>query len=409
MTTADRRILIIGGGVAGAACAIACRKAGLRAELCEAYGHGADEVGAWLTVAANGIDALRTIDLAPARLGGFDTPRMMLHLHDGKLLAAFDMGRGPGGVVARSMKRAELYVTLRDEAVRRGTVIHYGKRLVDAVRRPDGSVCATFEDGTPISADVLVGADGIHSAVRQIIDPNAPRARYVGLLSTGGYATGVQVPGEPGTMQMFFGRRCFFAYVVTPWNQVWWFANPTQARELDASELRATSSGEWRRRLLELFRGEHFPAEELIHATAEIPPAWPTYDFPHVPVWHRDGMVIIGDAAHATSPAAGQGASMAIEDGVMLARMLRDVPALDQALAEYEQQRRARVERVVAVGKRNGDGKTPSRFLARLIRDVALRIMLRRQTGMEDPNSWITDHHIDWNASAALRVPSRSN
>ncbi|WP_414638650.1 FAD-dependent monooxygenase, partial [Actinophytocola sp.] len=100
--------------------------------------------------------------------------------------------------------------------------------------------------------------------------------------------------------------------------------------------------------------GEGFPAGEIIDATEHVFSGSNTYDFPTVPVWHRGRMIIIGDAAHATSPASGQGASMALEDAVTLAKCLRDLPA---AYTAYENLRRKRVERVVAQGKRNGDGK----------------------------------------------------
>ncbi len=90
-----------------------------------------------------------------------------------------------------------------------------------------------------------------------------------------------------------------------------------------------------------------------------------TYDFPTVPT----RMVIIGDAAHATSPAAGQGAAMALEDAVTLARCLRDVPSIPKALAAYEGLRREHVEAVVERGKRNGDAKAVGP-VGRVIRDI---------------------------------------
>jgi 2-polyprenyl-6-methoxyphenol hydroxylase-like FAD-dependent oxidoreductase len=109
-------------------------------------------------------------------------------------------------------------------------------------------------------------------------------------------------------------------------------------------------------------------------------------------------MIIIGDAAHATSPSAGQGASMAMEDAVTLARCLRDVADPDQAFAAFEVQRRSRVERVVAQGKRNGSGKAAGPIAAR-IRDAVLPTVVRRFATSE-ALSWITDYRIDWGEGA---------
>jgi 2-polyprenyl-6-methoxyphenol hydroxylase-like FAD-dependent oxidoreductase len=276
--------------------------------------------------------------------------------------------------------------------------MNYGKRLSSARRLASGRVLAEFADGTRAEGDMLVGADGLHSALRPILDPRAPRARYVGLLNTGGFARGVRVtPGEAGTMYMVFGRRCFFGYMVAPNDEIWWFANPDLPREPSPEELAAITPDTWRRRLRELFADDKMPAREIIGATDRIPPAWPTYDFAHVPTWHRDGMVIIGDAAHAASPSSGQGASMAIEDAVTLARCVRDASGVDTALAQYESLRRERVEKVVRQGRRNGSGKTPGP-LGRRLRDLALRMMFSRldRSSLDRQSAWLFDHHIAW-------------
>ena len=84
-----------------------------------------------------------------------------------------------------------------------------------------------------------------------------------------------------------------------------------------------------------------------------------TYDLGHVPVWHRGRLLVIGDAAHAPSPSSGQGASMALEDAVELARCLRDLPSVEEAFAAYDAVRRTRVEKVVAAGARSSSSKTP--------------------------------------------------
>lgn len=253
---------------------------------------------------------------------------------------------------------------------------------------------ARFADGSWVSGDLLIGADGLRSRVRKVIDPRAPDARCVGLLNAGGYARGIAVAGEVGTMRMFFGKRCFFGYVPSPRGEVWWFANPARKLEPSASELAAITKEAWRAELMALFAGDATPACAIIEATDEIFAGWPTYDFPTVPVWHRDRMILIGDAAHAASPSSGQGASMAIEDAVVLAKALRDEADIPRAFGGYEAARRARVERVVAEGKKSGDGKTPG-ALGRVARDLALRVIFARKP-RANPWAFLGEAPIEW-------------
>jgi 2-polyprenyl-6-methoxyphenol hydroxylase-like FAD-dependent oxidoreductase len=396
--------LVVGGGIAGTAVAIALRKAGIDAVVREAYDRSADNVGAFLTLAVNALDALRAIDLDLGDIG-FDTPRITITSGSGRRLGRLPYGttdgpgdgpgKGPGkGMVSRTVKRADLYRFLREQADARGVRIAYGKRLVDAART-GGGVRARFADGSTAEADLLIGADGLRSRTREIIDPAAPGARYSGLLNTGGYARAVPV-GEPGMMHAVFGKRCFFAYTAHPDGEVWWAANPAQATELSPAEVAAITPAEWRARLGELFRRDRGPALDIIEATDEIFAGWNTYDVPSVPRWHRDQMIVIGDAAHATAPSIGQGAAMAVEDAVVLARCLRDGPGIDSAFATYEGLRRERVERVVEQGNRTGGWKALSP-VARVPRDVIMSVAMRHmaKTG-NDPSQWIYEHHIDW-------------
>ncbi|GAA3127765.1 FAD-dependent monooxygenase [Planomonospora alba] len=391
-----KRALIIGGGIAGPVTAMALQRAGVDGEVFEAYDHGAEGVGAFLTLAVNGLEALRPLGLhgLVADLG-VDTPRMRITNARGKPLAVLHQP-------SRTLKRADLYRALRDEAVRRGIPIHYGRRLTDASVTPDG-VRAVFADGSTAEGDLLVGADGLRSRVRTVIDPGAPRARHVGLLNTGGFARGVTVPGEAGTNHFVFGRRCFFGYLVHPGGEVWWFANPPSPGEPSPQELAAITPERWRARLAELFTGDTGPMLDIIGATEHILPAWNTYDLPTVPTWSNERMVIVGDAAHATSPSAGQGASMAIEDAVVLAMCLRDLPDTREAFAAFERLRRGRVERVVAQGRRNGTGKAPGPAGA-FVRDLVLPAVMRHLT-RRNTLAWMYDHRIAWDepVSAASR------
>jgi FAD-dependent urate hydroxylase len=392
------RAVVIGGGIAGTTTAIALAEAGIEAVVHEAYGSDSEGVGAWLTLASNGIDAVGTLGLGDAvRAGGFPTPRMRLANHTGRTLAEFPFGtERADGLQVHSVRRSDLYRELRDAATARGITVEYGKRLV-AAKSAVGGVLAEFADGSAAEGDVLIGADGLRSRVRMIIDPQAPAARYVPFQNTGGYARGVRVDAEPGVMNFCFGRRCFLGYAVAPDGDVWWFANPPAPQERDPAELAAIPEAQWRRQLLELFAGDDLPAAELVEASEHVFAGWNTYDFPTVPTWHRDRMVIIGDAAHATSPSAGQGASMALEDAVALAIALRDGDSMPAAFAAYERERRERVERVVEYGKRNGEGKSLGPVM-RLVRDrlIMPRVRARAAKVGAGPDRWLFDHHIAW-------------
>jgi 2-polyprenyl-6-methoxyphenol hydroxylase-like FAD-dependent oxidoreductase len=381
-----KKALIIGGGIAGPVTAMSLQRAGIDSVVYEAYGRSSDGVGAFLTLAVNGLEALDIVDLKDTVSDlGMDTPAMKL-ISGEKELAVQSMP-------ARTVARTDLYARLRDEAVRRGIAIEYGRRLDNAEVTPVG-VRALFTDGTTTEGDLLIGADGLRSRTRTVIDPNAPRARHIGLLNTCGYARGLHLPGEAGVAHFVFGRRCFFGYFIHPNGEIWWFANPPSRREPTREELLAITSEQWRARLVDLFRDDTGPMLDIIAATDDILPGWNTYDFPTVPAWHNERMVIIGDAVHATSPSSGQGASMAIEDAIVLAKCLRDIPDTAAAFASFKKLRRQRVERVVKHGKRSGDGKAPGRIGA-MIRDLVLPMIVRRMVS-SNSLTWMYDYRIDW-------------
>jgi len=186
-------------------------------------------------------------------------------------------------------------------------------------------VRARFADGSDAAGDILIGCDGINSAARRIIDPGAPAPAYAGLINLGGYVRGVQIDQTPGTYRMIFGKQAFFGYVLAPDGEMWWFANVPEPNEPARDQLASRGTDHWRR-LTQLFADDVGPATQLIEATGHHLAASPVHTMPPLPNWHTDRMIIIGDAAHAPSPTSGQGASLAIEDAVQLAKCLRDLP-----------------------------------------------------------------------------------
>jgi FAD-dependent urate hydroxylase len=325
---------------------------------------------------------------------GFPTPtNVLLSGTRRRLGSASNGGRLADGTVSHTIKRARLYQALHEEAAGRGIRIEHGRRLAGAEPAAGGGVAVSFEDGTRATGDLLIGADGVHSTTRHLIDPAAPAPRYVGLVNFGGYTPGSAGAAEPGVWHMIFGRRAFFGHVADPAGGTVWFANVPRPA-VSAAERAATTDEQWQRQLVELFAGDAGPASDLIAGGYLELAGDSTHDLPSVPVWHRGPMVIVGDAAHAPSPSSGQGASMAAEDAVVLAKCLRDLPDIPQALAAYEQARRSRVERIVAQGARTGSAKTPGP-VGRALRDLALPLVFKLLV-TERSMAWIHQHHIDW-------------
>jgi 2-polyprenyl-6-methoxyphenol hydroxylase-like FAD-dependent oxidoreductase len=374
------KVLIAGAGIAGPATAIALRKAGIAAVLYEAYPKDATDAGTFVTIAANGQDALRAIDAhGPVLDASFPASRMRILDPAGTQVADIPLGRDHPG--PRTIIRSRLASVLRQEAAARGVPVEYGKRLTTATRTGTG-VRVLFADGSHADGDVLVGADGIHSPVRTAIDPAAPDPRYTGLMIACGYADAAIA--DAGCYEMIHGSRAFLGHTTGPDGRAWWFAR-VPAPELTDRDL-AAPAAYWRDRLAAAFAADAAPAAALIRSTSDPVTVTSAYDIPVLPTWHNDSMTVIGDAAHATSPSTAQGASMALEDAAVLAKCLRDVPATPAALALFEELRRDRVERIVRAGAGGGNPPPPS-----------------PPSGPRrgNPTEWLFGHHIDWHTTVS--------
>ncbi|MTD14824.1 FAD-dependent monooxygenase [Nakamurella sp. YIM 132087] len=395
------RALIMGAGIAGPAGALALHRIGIDAVILErrpAPAAGDPLEGSYLTLAPNGVDVLDTLGvLGAVRECGVPTRANIMIGATGRPLGELPLGAArPDGLVGLTVQRTRLAQVLTDAAVARGTDIRYGAEVVQRQERPDG-VSVVLSDGTELSADLLVGADGVRSATRSAIDPNAPAARYVGLTNFGGITTGSPLAGSltPAAWHFVFGARCFTGLLPTPGGDVVWFVN-VPGPQISRAERAATPAAAWLDRLVELAAPDAGPAAEVIRAGRLELAADNTFDLGHVPMWWRGRSVLVGDAAHAPSPSSGQGASMALEDAVVLAQALRDHPDPAAAFAAYERARRTRVEKIVAVGARSGSAKIPGR-IGRRFREAGMRFAFRRIVTPERM-AWMTDHRIDWDA-----------
>ncbi|MBO2457152.1 FAD-dependent monooxygenase [Actinomadura sp. LCR2-06] len=354
--TPDRTALVIGGGIAGPVTALALRKAGIDATVYETHPAEQDG-GAALTVAPNGLNALEVIGAADAvRAAGRPMPGMAMG--DGKGNRFAEFAGLPGLPASHVLARADLNRALHDHAAARGVKIEYGKRLTGA-EETAGAVTAHFDDGTTATADLLVGADGIRSTVRRLIDPAAPGPEYTGLIGIGGTASGSGVMPDPDTMYFAFGARAFLGYWWTPDGRVAWFSNVPEPDAATAFASRNTPPAQWLERLRDLHADDVPGGALLRHSRAEDLFVLGGIEImPRVPHWHRGRMVLVGDSAHAPSPSSGQGASLAIESAVELARCLRDLPDPAAAFTAYEELRRPRVEAIAAAAAQTNKEKS---------------------------------------------------
>ncbi|MGI5221107.1 FAD-dependent oxidoreductase [Nocardia sp. CA-290969] len=382
--------LVIGGGIAGPVAATALHKAGIEARVYEAYPGPAFTIGSGLALAPNGVAALDVIGAGDAvRDIAASVPRMCLSV-GGKLLPAPSL---PDQPPLQLVDRGELHRVLHERAVAAGVPIEYGKRLVAAESGAEG-VTARFADGSTATADVLVGADGIRSTVRRLIDPAAPGPDFTGMLGFGATVEcDIDTPAE--TIVFAYGRRAYYLYWPLGDGRIGWGANLPSTEYLSLSEARDIPAQRW----LEILRdtyGEDEPGGPLARATTpeQLEVTGALHIMPPVPHWYGQRMVLVGDAVHAPSNSSGQGASLAIESAVELARCLRDGPDPETAFASYERLRRSRVEGVAARAAKINHSKTPgpvARKMMQLIMPVMARMMnAEKLVGTEQR------YRIDW-------------
>ncbi|MGE0789037.1 MAG: FAD-dependent oxidoreductase [Sandaracinaceae bacterium] len=390
--------LIIGGGIAGCLTAVGLAKVGIRSTVYER--RAPDEplaIGAWLSVACNGLAAMRTLGVADDVMRrGFPSQRIEICGDGGALLGAVPLGGTlSDGTTTHTLKRTDLYRAVLRAAEAAGATFVHGRSLETVEQRDDG-VIARFDDGSSARGAFLVGADGVGSRVRRALDPQAPEMRFGGLGNLGGFTPAAGLAVEPDTYRMTFGRRCFFGYVVSPSGEVWWFANPPRKEPYSRERLERATDADWKREIGELLEGEPPRLAEIVAGSGPII-ATNQYDLPRVRTWRSGRAVLVGDAAHAANPASGQGVSLAAEDAVALAMCLRDVRDPARAFAAFEAVRRPRAERVVAHGARMSSAKAAGP-IGRAIRDLMMPMFLRRQAKTAASSlAWLFDHRLDWN------------
>jgi len=390
--TTEKKALIVGCGIAGPVLAMFLQKAGIETVIYEGRPEPGDEAGAFLNLMPGVLAVLDALgireDIEPY---GTPTTGMVFQNHRGRRLGEIPQS-------STLLKRGLLNRGLREAAIRSGVVMEFGKRLKDLEITPQRTVIAYFEDGSQESGDCLIGCDGVNSRTRRCVMPDAPGSAYTGVVGCGAFTRCDSIAPSEGVMRMTFGRQGFFGYQVVPSGEIYWFQNLAHPTELDRKTIDAVPNGQLRATLLGKHRCDHAPIAEIIGSTENRIGRWPIYDIPSLPAWHRGRVCLIGDAAHATSPHAGQGASLAMEDALVLSRCLRDVPDGEAAFAAFETLRKDRVEEMVERARRMGNRKTPSNAFTRSMRDLMLSFFLRRGARNARMDH---SHKVDWQERVA--------
>ncbi|MFD0900399.1 FAD-dependent monooxygenase [Actinomadura sediminis] len=352
------RALIVGGGIGGLAAAIALHRYGWRVQVLERAAEFT-EVGAGLSIQPNALRALDALGLGDeVRERAVTDAPVGTRRADGTWLIRNDVDRltrryGFWATLHRADLLDLLHRALPPQTLRPGVRV----REV----RPDGTVVHSGGTGT---ADVVVGADGLHSATRRSLWPDAPAPRYAGYTTFRMIAAARPVEGAVES----WGRGDRFGYAPLADGRVYCYAMVTGPPDGTGGLT------DLRRR----FAGWHNPVPALLE-TVE-PGAvlrHDTYELPDLDTYATGRVALLGDAAHAMTPNLGQGAGQALEDAVVLARTLEAARTGDttvvEALRAYDRIRRPRTQMIARRSRQLGAMADPTR-LPPAARDAALRM-----------------------------------
>jgi 2-polyprenyl-6-methoxyphenol hydroxylase-like FAD-dependent oxidoreductase len=339
MATAAKQMIIIGGGIGGLCTAIALQQIGVDIRVYERT-EAFERVGAGLAVWANAIRALRGLGLADQVIqAGSVIGRAEIRGPSGKIFQAGEFSELARhfGEPSVAIHRADLHHVLVSALP--AETLRLGMRCT-AVEQDANRVVVHFANGQTDQADCVIAADGLRSVVRQQWFPEA-RLNYVGRTSWRGVAETKDVVAL-GTTCQTWGRGSRFGFVPIHRSLVYWFAvtNLPEGKTPPASERTEF--------LMRHFGGWHPPIGHLIEVTpAETVLETPIYDIKPMARWSQGRITLLGDTAHAATPDMAQGACMAIEDAVVLARCFSQEKDLAAALNRYEVERKPRTTWII--------------------------------------------------------------
>ena len=345
------RIAIVGGGIGGLTLALALRQRGLEAEVFE-QASALTEVGAAVALSANSTRELRRLGVLDEIAAVSTEPTELIYRswQDGRRIAAHPVGqdgryRDRFGAPYFGIHRADLQRILSKAF---GVAeLRLGYRLVN-LRAQGGKMDLEFANGHVAQADLVVGADGVRSAVRRWIT-GVDGTAYSGTSGFRGIVPADRLPSlpDPRAIQFWMGPGAHLLhyaiggsgqdvnYLAVVEGPAVWPRSDSATAELEPDEALAA------------FRGWHPAVTEMIGATPHTL-RWGLFVVPHLLRWHRERAVLLGDSAHTMVPHHGQGANTTIEDAITLAELLRGMEpnGLDGMMQRYQALRRARTRTI---------------------------------------------------------------
>ena len=354
MTRGRPNIAIVGGGIGGLFVANALVTHGLEVSVYE-QAPALGEVGAGVYITPNSVRHLQRVGLGPAvdKWGAKVGKNSRYFHHDGSFIAPVQVTDSMGWNATYGMHRADL-VEILAKALPAG-VVHTGHRSIGFEQ--NGSVCrVSFANGAVVEADAVIGADGIHSEVRQYVF-SPPRPVFSGTVAYRGVVRAELVPEWPvECWEMWLGKgKHFLTYPLRAGaliNFVGFVPVDAKMKEEMRESWSAPGDPEalrrefanWDPRIGNLLRQVQMTFRSALH------------DRDPSPSWTRGRLTLLGDAAHAMLPHLGQGANQSIEDGMALATILASVTreTIPGALLAYERLRRERAAKVQSGARENG-------------------------------------------------------
>ena len=376
-----RRVLIIGGGIGGLAATLALRQAGFDVQVFESVPE-IKIVGAGLAIWSNALNALRQIGLADAvQATGKPATYRVIRATNGEILAKVQVNQisNREEIALIHLHRGDLQTVLL-KAVGEST-IQLGARCI-GFRQDDKGVWAQFADGREVQGDLLVGADGVHSVIRQQLFSKA-RLRLVGQSSWRGLAELDHEQIAEGGAGETWGIGQRIGLIPMSQGKVYWFLT----KNAPPGGIQGTAV-ETKQQMQELVKGWHAPIPSMIQATeAQTIIHTELNELESLNQWHRGRVVLLGDAAHAMTPNLGQGACQAIEDAVTLGQCLKDTEDIEASLNLYESKRVERVRRIVAASRKFGEVAHNEASPPCLLRDAPFQNVFR--SIYVEPLEWI--------------------
>lgn len=374
MSNQPLRIAIIGGGIGGMAAGFTLSQAGFALALYEQASQFG-EVGAGIQLGPATTRLLIELGLErPLReVVAEPTALEFRRWQSGDLLTRIPLNRGEAGQQEApywTIHRADLHTILREHLP--SHMLHLNKRCI-RINQEKGGVTLTFADSSTEHVDLVVGADGIHSLVRQSVSQDQPRfshtCAYRGLiprehLPDWDFQRFPKIivwlgPGRELVCYPVSSGRLLNIVCVIPeddWRVESW------------NEPGAVSE------LAKAFAGGDENVEHIVNALSQTR-RWALYDREPLERWHHGHITLLGDAAHPMLPHKAQGAAQAIEDAVVLAQVLQgaEPSEIEQRLSQYEARRRPQASRVQQESRQNGKAFLLPDGQAQQTRDAALR------------------------------------